>query len=127
MDSESAATEAIRALNGKDVGGRRMKVEKSTGGSRQERRGKTTQKLFIGNVADGTSDNQLRELFEAHCVVVEADVIDGKNYGFVHIDVGTDPNTSHGRQKIDDVLSNLEGIELNGNKLRIQTSTSDVR
>ena len=53
MDSEQAAKTAVAELNGRDVKGRNMKVEfsNSKGSGR-----KNTQKLFIGNIADGTSD-----------------------------------------------------------------------
>ena len=53
MDSEQAAKSAVQELNGFDLKGRSMKVEfsNSKGSGR-----KNTQKLFIGNIADGTSD-----------------------------------------------------------------------
>ena len=127
MDSESAAASAIQSLNGADMKGRKMKVELSVGGARDDRRGKNTQKLFIGNVADGTTDQQLRELFEPLCKVVEADVIDGKNFGFVHVDVGTAAASYTGRQKIEEIIGNLSGASINGNQLRIQASTSSGR
>ena len=135
MDSESAATNAINSLNGKDMKGRRMKVERSVGGGGggghggqnsggvdRWGRGANTQKIFVGNVADGTSDEQLRQLFSEHVEVVEADVMEGKNFGFVHIELGTNAQSSLGRQKVKQVLDQLYGAELNGNKLRIQTS-----
>ena len=122
MDSEQDATEAIKALNGRDVKGRRMKVEMSTGVGRDDRRSQTTQKLFVGNVADGTTDQQLRDLFEAHITVVEADVIDNKNFGFVHVDLGVSSNSRDGRNKLDEILNLVSGAELNGNRLRIQKS-----
>lgn len=40
-----------------------------------------TFKLFIGNLADKTTANDLRPLFEKYGKVVECDVV--KNYGFV--------------------------------------------
>merc|ERR1719412_2057440 len=90
-----------------------MKVEKS------ESKGpkKPTQKLFIGNVADGTTDQQLRELFEPYGEVVEADVMTNKNFGFVHID------SSIGRSEINRILKEMNGHELNGNAIRVQLST----
>ena len=102
----------------------------STGGSeraeREERRSQTT-KLFVGNVADGTSDEELRALFEPHCTVVEADVIDGKNFGFVHVDIGPSPGTPGGKQKLQELLERLNGSDIRGNKVRVQSSTSAVR
>lgn len=113
MDNEEEAKAAIADLNGKIVGGRPMKVEMS------DNRGpkKPSTKLFIGNVADGTTNDQLRSLFEPYGDVVEADVIAGKNFGFIHID------SSIGRHKINELVRELNGYELNGNKIRVQQST----
>ena len=83
MDSESASQEAIRNLNGKhDFHGRKMKVGwgiivlANTGAKNQsnsrigikkvelsDNKGQSrrnTQKLFVGNIADGTTDDELR-------------------------------------------------------------------
>jgi RNA-binding protein 4 len=51
--------------------------------------------------------------------VIEADVI--KNFGFVHIDADA------GRNKVNEILKELNGYELNGNQIRVQLSTSGVR
>jgi len=119
MDSESASQEAIRNLNGQhEFHGRKMKVELSDNKGQGR---KNTQKLFVGNIADGTTDAELRALFERYGRVVEADVMTDKNFGFVHVDAGM------GRGKINDILRELHGAELNGNKLRVQLSTSGVR
>ena len=40
---------------------------------------KPSQKLFVGNIKEGTTSEELRELFSKHCEVLEADVI--RNYG----------------------------------------------
>lgn len=42
---------------------------------------RNTTKIFIGNVKDGTTSDELRALFEEHGAVSEADVCSG--YGFV--------------------------------------------
>ena len=55
MDNESAATEAVRNLNGSNVKGRSIKVEKSE--SKGPR--KPSQKLFVGNLAEGNYVNIL--------------------------------------------------------------------
>ena len=84
MDSESASQEAIRNLNGKhDFHGRKMKVRiycwltlelkviqihalkvELSDNKGQSRR--NTQKLFVGNIADGTTDDELRWLHQTH-------------------------------------------------------------
>ena len=51
MDSESAADEAVRNINGTNVKGRSIKVEKSE--SKGPR--KPSKKLFVGNLAEGIS------------------------------------------------------------------------
>ena len=80
MEEDSQATAAVENLNGHSVKGRPIKVEKSE--SKGPR--KPSQKLFIGNIAEGTTNEQLKTVFEKYGVgVIEADVI--KNHGFVHI------------------------------------------
>ena len=115
MDDVDKATEAVRALNGTEVKGRAIKVEKSE--SRGPR--KPSQKLFVGNVAEGTTNQQLKELFERFAPVLEADII--KNFGFVHIDADA------GKGKVNEILRELNGYNLNGSQIRVQQSTSGVR
>ena len=56
MDDETAAEEAVKSLNGKLVKGRNIKVERS------ESKGpkKPSQKLFVGNIAIGTTNEELK-------------------------------------------------------------------
>ena len=112
MDTESAANFALRELNGYNVKGRNIRVEKSESKGRR----KHTHKIFVGNLGEGTTKNDLRTLFESHCEVVEADVI--KNFGFVHVE---------GTAKIGQLIRDLNGVELNGSAIRVQQSTSGVR
>ncbi len=78
-----------------------------------------SQKLFVGNIKEGTTNQELREAFERFCPVLEADVI--KNFGFVHIDA------EEGRAKIEEIIRELNGFNLNGSQIRVQLSTSGVR
>jgi len=118
MDSEQAAKTAVAELNGHDIKGRSMKVEfsNSKGSGR-----KNTQKFFIGNIADGTSDQELRALFEPYGTVTECDVMTNKNFGFVHIDA------SMGKGNLNKMVRELNGAELNGNKIRVEMSTGGGR
>jgi len=75
MEDESKARAAVRNLNGTLVKGRSIKVEKS--GSKGPK--KPSQKLFVGNIAEGTTSEELKALFEEYTPVLEADII--KNYG----------------------------------------------
>ena len=76
-------------------------------------------KLFIGNLSDDTTKEELRALFERFVTVLEADVI--KNFGFVHIDA------NEGKSKLDYILHELNDYNLNGHQIRVQQSTSTVR
>ena len=58
MDDEASASNAVAELNGTDVKGRHIKVEKSE--SKGPR--KPSQKLFIGNIREGTTNDELREV-----------------------------------------------------------------
>jgi len=51
-----------------------------------------TFKIFIGNLADKTSNADIKPLFEKYGKVVECDVV--KNYGFVVSVMSTESNTS---------------------------------
>lgn len=117
MDSDEAGMRAITELNGYFICGRNMKVEKSESKGNRKR----SQKLFVGNVADGTTTQQLRELFEMYSSVLEADVIPHKNYGFVHISANVE------RSLVNQIIRDLNGFNLNGNRIRVQLSTSSAR
>ena len=41
-------------------------------------------KIFVGNIAEGVSDTELKELFVEHGKVTECDVLG--SYGFVHME-----------------------------------------
>ena len=58
-------------------------------------------------------------MFERYCTVIEADVI--KNFGFVHIDADVQ------RNKVNEILRELNGYNLKGNQIRVQLSTSGGR
>jgi RNA-binding protein 4 len=115
MDDENAATSAVAELNGSEINGRHLKVEKSE--SKGPR--KPSQKLFVGNIREGTTNDEMREVFERYCTVIEADVI--KNFGFVHIDADA------GRAKVNEILRELNGYNLKGSQIRVQLSTSGGR
>lgn len=53
-----------------------------------------TFKIFVGNLSDRATSNDIRELFEAHGTVVESDVV--KNYGFIHME-----NSDEGKAAIE--------------------------
>ena len=59
------------------------------------------------------------QVFERYCTVIEADVI--KNFGFVHIDAEVQ------RNKVNEILRELNGYNLKGNQIRVQLSTSGGR
>ena len=110
MEDEPSARAAVQSLNGTLIKGRSIKVERS------ESKGpkKPSQKLFVGNIAEGTSNEELKALFEDFTPVLEADII--KNYGFVHIDAEA------GRAKINEIIKELNGYDLNGSNIRVQVN-----
>ena len=73
----------------------------------------------MGNLSEGTTKEELRALFGRYTNVLEADVV--KNYGFVHIDA------EDGRNKLQLIINELNDYNLNGNQIRVQQSTSNVR
>ncbi|XP_043212766.1 RNA-binding protein lark-like, partial [Amphibalanus amphitrite] len=116
MESEPDAQRAIAALNGKTVRGKPMVVEMSTGVNRrsQARRGRC--KIFVGNLHKDTTTDELRGLFLPHGNVVEADII--ANYAFVHMETEDQAQAA---------IDALQGVQLHGQEVRVQLSTSSVR
>ncbi|CAL4197634.1 unnamed protein product, partial [Meganyctiphanes norvegica] len=71
-----------------------------------------TYKIFCGNLSDRTTGQDLRELFEAHGTVVEADVV--KNFGFVHMEKEDDRKSA---------IEALTGHEIHGKEMVVEAST----
>ncbi|XP_011344484.1 RNA-binding protein lark isoform X2 [Ooceraea biroi] len=72
-----------------------------------------TFKIFIGNLADKTSNADIKPLFEKYGKVVECDVV--KNYGFVHME-----NEEAGRNAI----QNLNGHIVHGQPIKCEAAKS---
>lgn len=71
-----------------------------------------TVKIFIGNVAEDTTPDKLRPLFEKYGEVVECDVL--KNYGFVHMTNKNDANKA---------IAQLDGYSVDNHNIRVELST----
>ncbi|XP_046405603.1 RNA-binding protein lark-like isoform X1 [Ischnura elegans] len=72
-----------------------------------------TFKIFVGNLSDKSTIEDVRPLFEKYGKVVECDVV--KNFGFVHME-----NEEAGRNAI----QNLNGYSLNGQLMKVEAATS---
>ncbi|KAL1121988.1 hypothetical protein AAG570_003396 [Ranatra chinensis] len=72
-----------------------------------------TFKIFVGNLSDKTTTNDIRPLFEKYGKVVECDVV--KNYGFVHME-----HEEGGR----DAIQNLNGYLVNDQAMKVEAATS---
>jgi len=112
METEDERKAAVEALNGHSLHGRDIAVEasKQRGGSNKRT------KIFVGNLHKDTTVAEIRELFEAHGKVNEADILG--NYSFVHMDSEDDARKA---------IESIDGTELHGLRLRVQESTSRVR
>ncbi|XP_071525444.1 RNA-binding protein lark-like isoform X2 [Panulirus ornatus] len=71
-----------------------------------------TFKIFVGNLSDRATGSDIRELFENHGTVVEADVV--KNYGFVHMEK---------EQEGQAAIEALNGHALHGKPMVVEAST----
>ncbi|XP_050525068.1 RNA-binding protein lark isoform X7 [Daktulosphaira vitifoliae] len=72
-----------------------------------------TFKIFIGNLSEKTTSNDIRPLFEKYGKVVECDVM--KNFGFVHMD-----DENNGRAAI----KGLNGTMVNDLAMKVEAATS---
>jgi len=70
-------------------------------------------KLFVGNIASGVTDPELRNLFEKHGKVTECDVLG--SFGFVHMETDKDA---------EEAISKLDKFGLRGQELNVEKSKS---
>lgn len=73
-------------------------------------------KIFVGNVAANTTEEELQALFEEHGAVSDCDIL--KNYGFVHM------NDEDEAQK---AVAALHKHLLNGSLITVEYATTKVR
>lgn len=69
-------------------------------------------KIFVGNIADGVTDDELKELFLEHGKVTECDVLG--SYGFVHMDSDGDAENA---------ISKLDKHQLKGQAINVEKSS----
>ncbi|CAG0920556.1 unnamed protein product [Notodromas monacha] len=143
MANEKEAHTAIEALNGFTFNGRRLNVEESISEVRQKpgmggsdkcffcgdgghwsrdcpkrgpggrnQTGRST-KIYVGNVTETTTEEELREMFAKYGTVTECAKV--KNYAFVHM---------KSNEEAENAIENLKGHTLNGNTLTIEASSS---
>jgi len=74
-----------------------------------------SQKFFVGNLTDGTTNAELQELFEPYGEVDWATRMLDKPFGFVKVCIGD--------HKIHQIIKELDGRELKGNPVTVQLST----
>jgi len=70
-------------------------------------------KLFVGNLAEGTKGEALRELFKMFGTISEADVV--KDFGFVHMET---------EEEAEAAIKSLNGYSLNGRDIVVEKSRS---
>lgn len=87
------------------------------GGRRDDSRNITTTKLFVGNLPQDVSSDDLRGYFDKYGSVTECDVVN-EDYGFVHYATP---------EEADAACEALNGEEILGSRIRVQKSTSSKR
>ncbi|XP_067877843.1 RNA-binding protein 4B-like [Heterodontus francisci] len=107
MDSAEEASQAIAALNQYELHGKKLNVAES------RPRPAAVTKVYVGNLAPGCTNQELRAKFEEYGRVVECDIV--KDYAFVHMEKEEDAVQA---------ITNLDEKEFNGNRLRVQLSRS---
>jgi RNA recognition motif-containing protein len=73
-------------------------------------------KLFVGGLAWGTTDESLKAFFEQYGTVLSANVIkdkfSGKSKGFGFVEMSTDAEAA-------EAMKNLDGKDLDGRAIRV--------
>jgi len=116
MEDEADAKRAIAAINGKELHGKAMVVEMSTGLNKRGHARGGRCKIFVGNLPRDAEIAELRELFAQHGSVQEADII--SNFAFIHMAEEAEALVA---------IEALNGHSLRGQEIRVQMSTSGVR
>ncbi|XP_061092979.1 RNA-binding protein 4.1-like isoform X2 [Conger conger] len=70
-------------------------------------------KIFIGNLSQDTTAEELRSLFSQYGKISECDIV--KNFGFVHMD---------DKAEAEEAIRNLHHYELNGLAMNVELSRS---
>jgi RNA recognition motif-containing protein len=77
------------------------------------------QRLFVGNLAFNTTEEDLRSAFEAHGTVVEAKIItdreSGRSRGFGFLTMGTDEEAQR-------AIEAMNGVLIDGRALRVNVA-----
>ncbi|KAM6960076.1 LOW QUALITY PROTEIN: splicing factor 1-like [Tautogolabrus adspersus] len=73
-------------------------------------------KIFIGNLAQETTSDELRSLFSQYGKIAECTIV--KNFGFVHMD---------DKAEAEEAISNLHHYELNGQPMNVELSRGKSR
>ena len=68
-------------------------------------------KLYVGNLSYAVTDEQLKELFSQYGEVKQANVIEGKGFGFIEMT---------GPEEAEKALKALNGSDFKGRALRIE-------
>ncbi|KAG2469286.1 RNA-binding protein 4.1-like isoform X1 [Polypterus senegalus] len=73
-------------------------------------------KLFVGNLAQATTSDDLRSLFSQYGRVTECDIV--KNFGFVHME---------DKESAEEAIRNLHKYELNGQPMNVEIGLSKAK
>jgi len=69
-----------------------------------------SKKLYVGNLKYSVTSEELNELFGQHGTIVQADVIEGKGFGFVEFET---------QEEADKAREALNGHDFQGRNMRV--------
>jgi RNA recognition motif-containing protein len=67
-------------------------------------------KLYVGNLPYGTTDDEVRDLFSSYGAITEIKLIEGKGFGFVEMET---------QEEAENAKEKLDGYEFNGRTLKV--------
>ena len=68
-----------------------------------------TKSLYVGNLSYGTTEADIRQLFEEFGPISEVRVVEGRGFGFIDIPA----------ENMDDAINAVNGKEINGRALTV--------
>ena len=69
----------------------------------------STKSLYVGNLSYGTTESDIRELFEPYGPVTEVRIVEGRGFGFVDVPA----------ENMDEAINGINGKDINGRTLTV--------
>ena len=124
FSQKSEADAAITALNGHKLNGRKIAVKDADDDSKKNKQKRPDgAKIYLGNLSFKATEDDIKKMFEGKATVNQVSIATdkaGKPKGFAFVFIKEKDSAA-------DVVSQLNGSELNGRKIKVDVSSDKPR